>query len=235
MRAGYLFFAFIGTFLVYSSVIARIDQCKALCASWSSVVTDKFQFRVLGSENVSEKLRARAVEAFQFLQMDEPEKIQVKRMSSLLRSCIGDETCIATHNALFVDEEWLSSLREEEQKFVLAHEGMHIKNKDTAQTIGAYLAIFVIWCAGIAYFKNKDYGVIGIGALGVIQLATLAAYHRYKEARADAGAAQVAPTDFQIIDDTNTRVDQAWPQKTWAWFCSWFDAYHADRFKNISN
>ncbi len=235
MKVVYLFFIFVWNFLFCSFVMASIgQQCIVLGASWSSIVTDKFQFQVLGSENVSEELRNRAINVFQLLKMNEPEKIQIKRMSASLRKCVGDQNCMATGNAVFVDEEWLLSLSEDEQKFVLAHEAMHIKNKDTAKKIGAYLAIFVVFCVGIAHFKNKGYGgVIGMSALGVVELAALAAYHRYQEARADADAAHVVPTAFQTINDTDIPRDQSWLQKTCTWLCSWFDEYNTDRFKKF--
>jgi len=205
------------------------NQLLALGSSWSSVVTDAFQFKALGNDDASEDIRALALEVCTFLQMQEPEKIQVKQMSPLLRSCVGSKNCIATHNAIFVDQEWLRSLKDDERKFVLAHEAMHIKNKDTAKKIGAYLAMFIVSCAGIAYFKNKECGFVGMGVLSIIELAAFAAFSRYQEARADAGAATISPEAFQGIDDDHS--DQSLIQKIWLWLCAWFSEYHQDRFK----
>lgn len=187
---------------------------------------NKLQLYVLGKDDVSDALKKRAQEIFTIIGVPEPEKIFIKRMSPFLLSCAQDAGCIATHNALFVDEAWLESLPDNKVCFVLAHEAMHLKNKDYIKRTATGLGLSLLGITAV--YNYKKLGVVGLGSCALFSAAAFSAVSRYQESNADAGAERIAPGAFS--DHALINISQTPYQKAWGWLGSWFSIYPGNRF-----
>jgi Zn-dependent protease with chaperone function len=196
-------------------------------ASLSSVFTDSFQFDVLGNQDVSDKLKQEACIVFKKLELPNPEKIQVKRMSAQLKEIMDKKNCgiFATHNAIFVDEAWVMSLSKDQRTFYLGHEATHIKNKDTVRKIGMFVTLIAVMCAGALYCKDKTFGLVGFLSLEVLSAMAYMAFYRHIELQADNGGALIAPIVRYNAQKKST-ANQSFIKKAYTWLLSWFDEYH---------
>src|SRR5205807_801617 len=96
MSRIYFFVVFIYIFFPLISLYGGFQEYFAFGAAASSFVTDAVQFRILGTDDVADRIKQQAQRVFAELQLPESEKIPVKRMSSLLLACARDSGCIAT-------------------------------------------------------------------------------------------------------------------------------------------
>jgi len=155
----------------------------------SSLFWDSYQFKILGSEDVSEKTKNLVQSILQKLGIQNYHQIHIKQMSSLLATAHGRFNPIATANAIFIDEEYLASLPPNEQRAVIGHEGMHIKNKDCLHILVALCLMDVAAVVSLSCIRKNVENIFAqyscnASALLAIILG-IAAFHRYQEERAD--------------------------------------------------
>lgn len=173
-----------------------VDVSSVGWATISSLVSTDFQFRVLGSENVSRPLEdsIRAILAELGLQQ---EKIHIKQMSDRLASIIGRANAIATANAIYVDEEFMHYLSPEQRRALIGHEGIHIKDKHVlwrllAHCLGLafYVSSEVLLLKKITDLKSLSLFTAGTAANVTAIVLGLLAYARYQERTADFKSAE---------------------------------------------
>ena len=139
------------------------------------------------------------------------DTIKIKQIARIaMFSGIGDHNAFVIHlgplpRYLYVNEEWLLTLSEEEQEFLIAHETMHLVYNHSIKkilfAIGSLVGFGIAFVMLRDYIKSTEYNYISNGvwndlfvavpiAAGFSQLA----YSRFCERQADTAAARALGT-----------------------------------------
>ncbi len=156
-------------------------------ASMSSLVSNRYQFNTLGFADVSPETK-QIIDGV-LAEMALEKTVYVKQMSTFLKERIGNQNAFATANTLFIDEEWFNSLSSQEQRALIGHEAVHIKNKDVLRGPLATFASSLVAVTGINICSKRisnKYACLGTqsGLFGLAFL-TVKAFQRYQEKQAD--------------------------------------------------
>ncbi len=186
-----------GAFSVTEKFKNFVDCSIVGWATISSLISTDFQFRVLGSENVSRPLEDSIRTILSELGLQQ-EKIHVKQMSDRLASVVSRANAIATANAIYVDEKFMHYLSPEQRRALIGHEGIHIKDNHV-------LCRLLVLCLGLTLYVGSEVFMLNkitdIKSLSLFTAGTAAnvtaivlgllAYARYQERTADLKSAEL--------------------------------------------
>jgi Zn-dependent protease with chaperone function len=206
-------------------------------SSTSSLLTDNFQFRVLGSKDLSPELQKKIDKIL--IQLGLHGKIQVKQMSDFAIQQLGAHNALATANAIFINEETFKTLTYEEQCFLIGHEVGHVKNKDILYGVAYSLLGAVIVQKSLKHIPLKISKPFADPVCWLSALLTRMAYQRYAEKEADRHAIEklnchdgaiLWNARFTIADEV---LDDSFPSRIKA-FVGWLFSTHPTQQERIA-
>ncbi len=174
--------AFIGTSLYQ-------EACK-MRAMASALIGSSYHRSYLGSEPASEKIQQMAREIMDTMGIENPDDIAIMYLSDAGFDEWGVENLIATSNTIFIDGSWFNSLSGQEQRFLLAHELAHIKNKDNQMTLATITLVCAAWGYQLHKCLQNDASLASLVGLSAGCALLLPAYSRMQEQRADLDGAR---------------------------------------------
>jgi len=158
---------------------SALNFCKLTSANISSLCNVRYQFKILGDKDVSLPTQEFVRSILRTAGISSPEKVYIKQMSPFLKRYIGGDNALATHNAIFIDEDTIRNWSDNRKRFHIAHEAIHVKKYDCVKSLFGFISTLLM---AVKYPLTVPINIFGMFLL-----------RRYQEKRSDTLAAQLVP------------------------------------------
>lgn len=182
----FLVVPFVYLFIVYISnssfVLQRMDFYAELFAE-----------TLFGHQNLKDDYTKIIQDVMQ--EMDIKENIKLKRMNSTAMIVYGYNNAVSFFPAIFgvplnkpyifVSEGFFEGLSYEEQRFIIGHELIHIRDKHAYYALVAYCFLMLFLLAICLNIRNKNYMFVSFAFVVLVMNLGYSCYQRYYEGLAD--------------------------------------------------